>query len=94
MVNLSKDYDSDISMLKRLSEMACYKNDGSVYSALTLTIFYRRLMCMLTHNYRSHKSIIDVPSNLFYDSKLIAMSDQSVSPFFQQILLNQVSEHY
>uniref|UniRef100_A0A914DIH5 DNA2/NAM7 helicase helicase domain-containing protein n=1 Tax=Acrobeloides nanus TaxID=290746 RepID=A0A914DIH5_9BILA len=28
MVNLSKDYGSDISMLKRLSEMACYKNDG------------------------------------------------------------------
>jgi hypothetical protein len=33
-------------------------------------IEFRRLSCMLEENYRSHKAIIKIPSDLFYESKL------------------------
>ncbi|KAI1726283.1 AAA domain-containing protein [Ditylenchus destructor] len=57
-----KPFNLNISLLERFMNRKCYK-DGD-----------RRVIIMLRNNYRSHESLVEMPSKLFYNLQLIASS--------------------
>jgi len=62
----------ELSLLERLMERRAYQRDDSdLFDPLTVT--------MLVNNYRSHQSILELPSRLFYYSQLIPCGPASVT---------------
>lgn len=67
------DYGFSKSYLERLTEMKPYKLNPN---------YDERFITFLTKNYRSHKSILDVPNELFYGSRLVACAPPEITDLF------------
>ncbi|XP_047041794.1 probable RNA helicase armi [Helicoverpa zea] len=82
------DFGMDISFLSRILETFPYQKDFAAFE----NGFNNRLVTQLTDNYRSLQEVLTLPSEMFYDSTLVAKFDRS-TPFVPKIL-DVVSEIY
>ncbi|PZC78433.1 hypothetical protein B5X24_HaOG202177 [Helicoverpa armigera] len=82
------DFGMDISFLSRILETFPYQKDFAAFE----NGFNSKLVTQLTDNYRSLQEVLTLPSEMFYDSTLVAKFDRS-TPFVPKIL-DVVSEIY
>ena len=71
--DIAKKFGLEKSLLERCSERECYSRSEE---SDDLGFHYdRRLVTKLVRNYRSHKMILKLPNETFYDGDLIASAD-------------------
>lgn len=77
----SSEYGMKISFLQRLLDTFPYQKDYVAFKSG----FNNKLVTQLTDNYRSLPDVLTLPSEMFYDSSLVAKIDRS-TPFILKIL--------
>ena len=78
--DIAKLFGFEKSLLERLSELEPYarseETDSFGYQ------YDKNMITKLVRNYRSHKRVLDIPNNKFYDGDLIAAADITISHRF------------
>ncbi len=77
----AKSYGLQESFLERLTKRNPYRRNMWAFAGNS-SGYDPALVTMLRKNYRSHKSIIEIPSQLFYHSELEAVSEKAVTEKF------------
>ncbi|XP_013197184.2 probable RNA helicase armi [Amyelois transitella] len=86
MSKYCQNYGMDESYLSRLLDTYPYQKDYAAYA----DGYDYRLVTKLNDNYRSLETVLSLPSELFYDSTLVAKIDQN-QPWLKK-LQNDISE--
>ncbi|XP_064457734.1 putative helicase MOV-10 [Ornithodoros turicata] len=69
---LAKDHNLGVSLLERLMELPVYQRHENGY-------YNPQLLTKLLKNFRSHKDVLHVPNQLFYESELQVFADEVVT---------------
>lgn len=73
-----KEFGMGMSYMERLlTHSPLYSTTSDCITGLSA--YPPELVTMLTRNYRSHESIIKLPNDMFYDTKLVACGDRMVT---------------
>ncbi|XP_063063828.1 putative helicase mov-10-B.1 [Engraulis encrasicolus] len=73
---IAKKHGLEVSLLERLMK------NNPLYQKDESGTYNQRYVTKLLHNYRSHKSILKVPNDLFYEGELIASADEVATSMY------------
>ncbi|XP_059844469.1 RNA helicase Mov10l1 [Hypanus sabinus] len=76
---IAKTYGLSISLLERLMTRPLYSRNDILCASGSYNPFF---VTKLLNNYRSHSSLLDLPSKLFYHDELVMRADQSTASKF------------